>query len=110
MGLAAICARKAATGSAGGALVCWAWTKSEYTVGADARKSEAGKRCATKALPARVAESRSIARREVGFRKQLECMRLSFRLVFWVGEVGLYRNSGCRLTSSCGYHKDRACG
>jgi hypothetical protein len=31
-----------------------------------------GKSCARKALPASVAESRSIARREVGFRKEFE--------------------------------------
>ena len=74
--MAAICARNAATGSAGDALCCCAGK------GTAARSNDAGKSCARKALPASVAESRSIARREVGFRMELECMEFSsFRLV-----------------------------
>src|SRR6516162_1022707 len=76
IGMAAICARNAASGSAGGALCCCA------RKGTAARSNDAGESCARKALPASVAESRSIARREVGFRKELQCMKFSsFRLV-----------------------------
>src|SRR5690349_18923943 len=73
IGFAAICARNAATGSAGAVPCCGAFQGAFH--GAFPKKdarSEAGKSCARKALPARVAESRSIARREVGFRKEFE--------------------------------------
>src|SRR5215468_9623124 len=62
MGFAPICARNAATGSAG-ALCCGAFQ-------GNAARSEAGKSCARNPLLARVAELRSIARREVGFRRE----------------------------------------
>src|SRR5579859_7414030 len=81
MGFAAICARNAATGSAGGALCCAAFHGAFH--GAflkNEARSEAGKSCARKALPATVAESRSIARREVGFRKEFEDIGSPFDL------------------------------
>src|SRR5690242_6879120 len=98
MGFAAICARNAATGSAGAAPCCGAFHGAFH--GAfpkkDARTSEAGKSCARNALPARVAESRSIARREVGFRKEFEDIVSPFDLRWFAAGLweALYRISG----------------
>src|SRR5215472_10503706 len=76
MGLAAICARNAATGSAAGA--CCAGK------GTAPRKRDTGKSWARNALPASVAESRSIVRRDVGFRKELGSMRFHPFALNWV--------------------------
>src|SRR5437763_4058872 len=70
MGFAAICARNAATGSAG-APCCEAFPGAfQGAFHGNEARSEAGKSVASKALPARVAESRNIARRELGFTKE----------------------------------------
>src|SRR6266481_420848 len=77
MGTAPNCARILASRSAAEGACC-------ASPAAEARSSVAGKRCARKALPASVTESRSISRRELCFCKKLNFMFFPFLSNVWL--------------------------